>query len=73
MFDWQEIASQNGLSVDEFKKEIYSIAACVGAMDLDAKGGGTNDAMRFTCSDGKGKLELYVRRIDDDSELMSKS
>ena len=46
MINWQEIAQQNGLSIDEFEKEIYSIAACMAAMSLDKQDDA--DAMRFT-------------------------
>ena len=62
MINWQEIAQQNGLSIDEFEKEIYSVAACIAAMQLDKKP--NVDSMRFTCSDEVGKLELIVRRTE---------
>lgn len=61
MIDWQEVAQQNSLSIDEFEKEIYSIAACMAAMSLDKQDDA--DAMRFTCSDNVGRLELIVRRV----------
>jgi hypothetical protein len=54
MINWQEIAQQNDLSIDEFEKEIYSVAACIAAMQLDKKP--NVDSMRFTCSDEVGRL-----------------
>ena len=60
MIDWREVAQQNSLSIDEFEKEIYSIAACMAAMSLDKE---DEAEMWFTCSDNVGKLELIVRRV----------
>ena len=62
MINWQEIAQQNGLSIDEFEKEIYSVAAYIAAIRLEEKP--NVDSMRFTCSDNVGRLELIVRRTD---------
>ena len=62
MIDWQEVAEQNNLSIDEFEKEIYSVAACIAATQLDKQD--KADIMRFTCSDDIGKLELTVKRIE---------
>lgn len=63
MINWSEIAELNGLSPEEFKKEVFTVAACIGAMELDEKEKGI--ALRFTCSDGIGPLELIVRRVED--------
>ena len=60
MIDWGKIASQNGLSADEFTKEIMITAACVAAISLDEQP--DDSIFRFTCSDGAGPLELIVRR-----------
>lgn len=62
MIDWREVAQQNGLSIEEFEKEIYSVAACIAAMHLDKKP--NVDSMRFTCSDEVGSLELIARRVE---------
>ena len=61
MIDWRKVAEQNGLTTSEFEKEIYSVAACIAAMSLDKQDDA--DAMRFTCSDNVGRLELIVRRV----------
>ena len=44
MIDWESIAKSNGLSPDEFTKEILSIAACVGTMGIDRQ---RNDIKRI--------------------------
>ena len=60
--DWREIAKQNNLTPDEFKKEIFTVAACIGAIALDDQKIG--DSLKFTCSDDVGPLELWIRRGD---------
>jgi len=60
MINWQEIAEQNNLTPDEFKKEVFTVAACLGAMDLDAND--SANAIKFTCSDEEGPLEVYIKR-----------
>ena len=62
MIDWKEVAEQNGLTPDEFRTEILTVAACVGAMSLDEQQIG--DSLKFTCSDNHGPLELWIRRGD---------
>lgn len=64
MIDWNAFAKVNGLSVEEFKKEIYSAAACCAAMEIDNEE--SVDGVRFTCSDNKGMIQLFVRRIKAD-------
>jgi len=60
--DWEAFAKMNGMSPEQFKKEIMSVAAVVGAMAIDA-----NDeqdmVMKFTCSDNIGKIMLTIRRV----------
>ncbi len=63
MINWKEIAEQNGLSVEEFKKEIFTSAACIGIMDVDSKNGEAV-AMRFTCFDDVSKIEMVIKRIE---------
>ena len=60
--NWKQVAQQNGLTPEEFKKEIFTVACAVGAMDLDKQESGT--ALKFTCSDDVGKLELFIKRAD---------
>ena len=60
MIDWRKIAEQNGLTPEEFKKEIFTVAACVGALVLDEQQIG--GSLKFTCSDEIGPLELLIRR-----------
>ena len=60
--NWQQVAQQNGLTPEEFKREIFTVACAVGAMDLDNQESGT--ALRFTCADDIGKLELFIKRAD---------
>lgn len=60
MINWQEVAQNNGLTHEEFKKEIFTVAACLGAMDLDADD--SVNAIKFTCSDDVGPLEVYIKR-----------
>ena len=60
--NWREVAEQNGLTPEEFKKEIFTVACALGSMDLDDKDSGT--ALKFTCSDDIGKLELFIKRVN---------
>jgi hypothetical protein len=58
--DWQKVAADNGLTPDEFRKEIFSVAACIGAMDLDRKEC-ADDTLKFTTSLGDKKIHVYVK------------
>ena len=60
--NWQKVASDNGLSVDEFKKEIFTVACAIATESIDNNADG-NDALKFTCSDQISKVEMIVRRI----------
>lgn len=68
MIDWRKIAADNNLSTEEFAKEMFTVAACLAAMSLDRDE--DKECLKFTCSDDKGPLELYVRRLDSDIEGM---
>jgi len=57
--DWEEVARINGLSQEEFAKEIFMAAAALGAMELDTN---KSKALRFTSSDEKGPLYLEISR-----------
>ena len=60
--NWKEIAEQNGLTPDEFSKEIFTVACAVASMKIDSQN--HDGALKFTCSDEVGPLEMYVRRAD---------
>ena len=60
MIDWQQMAKNNGMSPEEFKIEIYTVACALGAMELDNQEDGT--IVKFTSSDEIGQLELYIKR-----------
>lgn len=64
MIKWEEVAKQNNLTVEEFKIEMYTNAACIGIMEVDGKKGEAV-AMRFTCYDDVGKIEMVIKRIED--------
>lgn len=64
MIKWKEVAEQNNLTVEEFKTEMYTSAACIAIMDVDSKKGDAL-AMRFTCYDDVGKIEMVIKRIED--------
>lgn len=57
----EQWAKLNGITPEEFKKEIFTCAACLGAMDLDARGADKDEAMKFTTAGDTGTIELYVR------------
>ena len=60
--NWQSVAEQNGLTPDEFSKEIFTVACALAAMKIDSQ---DNDGvLKFTCSDEFGKLEMHVHRVD---------
>lgn len=63
MINWEEIAKQNNLTVEEFKTEMYTSAACIAIMEVDKKKGEAL-AMRFTCYDDVGKIEMVIKRIE---------
>jgi hypothetical protein len=60
MINWKEFASKNGLSVDEFKKEIFTSACAVAAIDIDSQDNATE--MKFSCSDEVGPLVMVIKR-----------
>lgn len=63
MINWQEIAESNGLTPEAFKLEIFTVAAALGAMDLDKQE--NEGCLKFTSSDEIGKLELYISRVEE--------
>ena len=60
--NWKQVAQQNGLTPEEFQKEIFTVACVVAAMDLDNQDVGTE--LKFTCADNVGKLELLIKRVE---------
>lgn len=59
MINWEQIAKQNGLTPEEFTKEILACAAVVGVMKADSE---YSQAIKFTCSDEVGEIEVTVKR-----------
>lgn len=60
MIDWKKVANMNGLTPEEFEKEMFTVACCLGAMRIDNSD--ERGAIRFACADEVGKLEMIVRR-----------
>ncbi len=63
MIDWEKVAKQNGLTLEEFLVEILTVASVVGAMAIDGCDG-EQDCLNFACEDQKGDIELTVRRVN---------
>jgi len=59
--DIKKWADANGMTPEEFKKEIFTYAACLGAMDLDARGAGKDQAMSFKTTGETGEVEVLIR------------
>ena len=62
MIDWRRFAEHQGLTAEEFKKEIFTVACAIAAADLDQHQEDST-ALRFVCNDGVSDLELHVRRV----------
>jgi len=62
LVDWRNFAERQGMTVDEFKKEIFTAACAIAATDLDQQNK-EGMALKFKCNDGVSDLELHVRRI----------
>ena len=60
--NWQQVAQQNGLTPEEFKREIFTVACAIGAMEIDRPN--QYGYLKFTCSDDVGPLELFIKRVD---------
>lgn len=58
--NWRDVAEKNGLSPKEFAKEILTVAACVGSMEIDKNDG---NPLLFTCSDSVGLIQVRVNRV----------
>lgn len=63
MSNWEQVAKANGLTPQEFEKEIFTAAACLGVMRIDNGEAGDADTLKFTCSDSIGKIAVYAKRI----------
>ena len=72
MIDWEQIAKMNGLSPEEFRKEIFTVAACVGAMQLDEQETDNRTMLKFSCSDDVGKIEVIIRRAPEEKQKCNK-
>lgn len=54
-------ARRNGMTPEEFKREVFTSAAAIGAMEID-KRGDDGEALRFTCADSVGGITVYIKR-----------
>ena len=63
--NWGEIAVEKGLSPEEFVKQILTTACFFGVRSID-KNAGQENALRFTCADRLGKIELMIRRVENE-------
>ena len=61
--DIEQWAKLNNLTPSQFKNQIFTMAAALGAMELDDRGSDIETALKFAGSDSLGKIELYVRRV----------
>lgn len=62
--NWEQVARDNGLSPEEFTKEILHIACVLGVMQIDKREVGT--VLTFTPEDSISKVELTIRRVEDE-------
>jgi len=60
--NWREVARQYNLTVDQFKDQLFTTAAAMGAMEIDQYDFEQTGQFKFTCSDEIGEIELYVKR-----------
>lgn len=63
MIDWENLAKLNGLTNEQFEKEVFMAAAALGAKRIDERRT-AGEALKFTCSDEIGTICLLVKRID---------
>lgn len=63
MIDWEKFADLNGLTPKQFRTEIFHVAACLGAMELDEIS--DDVAMKFSCTDEVSQIEIYIKRVKD--------
>lgn len=61
MIDWKKVAEEYELTPSEFEREIFTTAACLGAMRIDLRS--SSDEIRFTTNDDISQLELNVKRV----------
>lgn len=70
MIAWEKVAEEYNLTPQEFENEILAVAACVGAMSIDRAE--NSSALKFTCSDDVGGIELMIMRVDGAAECKPK-
>ncbi len=63
MIEWQKVAQQNNLTTEQFTIELLQAAAALGVMQIDEQS--NNDTLKFKTSDDKGRIEVYIRRVND--------
>lgn len=59
--NWLEIAQQYELTPEQFADQIYATACVLGGIELEGQDSET--ALKFTCSDDIGELELSIKRV----------
>lgn len=69
MTDWKKIAQRQNLTPAQFRNEILTVAACVGALELDKNGATPDEAMRFSCHDEVGEIEVYIKRVKEQQKM----
>ena len=65
MINWRKTAEQNGLTPEEFEREIMMAACAMATMKIDKRSDSQANCFKFTSSDQVGKIELYVRRVHE--------
>ena len=63
MIDWENIAKANGLTNEEFEKEVLMVAAALGVKRIDERRI-VGETLKFTCADEVGGICLLVKRVD---------
>jgi len=61
--NWQKVAREYNLNVDQFKEQLFTTAAIMGAMEIDQYDFNNTQEFKFTCADQKSEIKLSVRRI----------
>lgn len=64
MIDWEEVAKRNDMKPKELEKDVLTACAVMGVLRIDTQD--KFEVFRFTCRDEVGKIELTVRRVQND-------
>ena len=63
MIDWEGVAKSNGLTPEEFKKDVFMTAAALGPKSIDENNDHKGGVLKFTCSDGSSDIVMYIERV----------